>query len=191
MNVHQLSIAYVPEQDRILARINTKEGRELQCWFTRRVTLGVSPLIHKVVTEQMARRGGLAPAQLAAMDDLAKKVVAQFQKSETLKSADFATPYKASGASVPLFETPLLVTEVNIATLSNGQLRLHFSEKLAGSTANRNFQMALSEQLVQAFLHLLGRAIEQSQWRDVPADTATLATSPDANIDPDTPSYLN
>ena len=191
MNVHQLSIAYVPEQDRILARVNTTEGRELQCWFTRRVTLGVSPLIGRVVTEQMARRGGLAPAQLAAMDDLAKKAVAQFQKTEALKSADFATPYKASEASTPLFEPPLLVTEVNIATLNNGQLRLQFTEKLAGGAGNRNFQMALSDQLVQAFVHLLERAVQQSQWREVPAGAAALPATPDASADPEKPGYLN
>ena len=191
MNVHQLSSAYVPEQDRLLARVNTKEGQELQFWFTRRVALGVSPLITKVVTEQAAKRGGLAPGHLAAMDDLAKKAVAQFQQVETLQGADFATPYKVSETSVPLFKPPLLVTEVNLATLSNGQLRMHFAEKLASGASPRNFQMALSDQLVQAFVHLLGRAIQQSQWLEVTEGAPALAASPDAIASPDKPGYLN
>ena len=120
MNVHQLSIAYVPDQDRILARVNTKEGRELQFWFTRRLTLGLSTLMDKVVTDHVARQAGVAEARLADMDDLAKKAVSQFQRSENLKSADFSTPYKAPEASVPLFASPLLVTEINIAPLANG-----------------------------------------------------------------------
>ena len=126
MNVHQLSIAYVSEQDRILVRVNTREGRELQCWFTRRLTLGVQPLMDKAVAEQSARHGGVAPARLAAMDDLARKAVAQFERGETLSNADFATPYKASEAVAPLFNSPLLVTEVNLAYLHDGQLRSDF-----------------------------------------------------------------
>ena len=191
MNVHQLSIAYVPEQDRILARVNTTEGRELQCWFTRRVALGVAPLIDKLVTEQVARRGGLSPAHLAGMDDLARKAVAQFQKTEVLKGADFATPYKAAEVSLPLFDPPLLVTEVNMATLTNGQLKLAFTEKLPGKPASRNFQMALSDQLVQAFVHLLERAILQSRWREAPGADPALAPSPEPSADSAKTGYLN
>ena len=194
MNVHQLSIAYVPEQDRILARVNTKEGKELQFWLTRRLTLGFSPLMDKVVTEHVARHGGPATSHVSSMDDMSKKAVAQFQRSETLKNADFATPYKASEASVPLFDHPLLVTEVNIAPLSNGQLRLSCAEKLSGAAAAtpRSFQMALSQQLIHAFVHLLDRAVTQSQWRLLPgAGHAAAAVSPDTSTGPDKPGYLN
>ena len=189
MNVHQLSIAYVPEQDRVLVRVNTKEGKELKFWLTRRLTLGLSPLIDKVVTEQVARHGGLATSHVAVMDDMSKKAVAQFQRSETLKNADFATPYKASEASVPVFDHPLLVTEVNIAPLSNGQLRLSCAEKLPGAAIPRSFQMALSQQLIHAFVHLLDRAIKQSQWRGSPSDDAVAAAT---TVDlADKPGYLN
>ncbi len=191
MNVHQLSIAFVPEQDRILARVNTKEGRELQFWFTRRLALGLSPLMDKAVTEHVLRHAGPATSHVATMDELAKKAVTQFQRSETLKRADFATPYKASEASVPLFETPLLVTEVNVAPLDNGQLRLSFAEKLPGRAGNRNFQMALSEQLIHAFVHLLERAIKQSQWRELPARAAQVAEPAEPGNGPEKPGYLN
>ena len=190
MNVHQLSIAYVPEQDRILARVNTKEGQELRFWITRRLTLGLTPLLDRAVTDHVARQGGPATSHVAAMDDLSKKAMAQFQRTETLKSSDFATPYKTPAASVPVFEHPLLVTEINVAPLPNGQLRLTFSEKLSGSKEPRSFQMALSDQLIHAFVHLLERAIQQSQWRD--AIQAAPATPPaDPSRGPNKPQYLN
>ncbi len=192
MNVHQLSIAYVPEQDRVLVRVNTLEGQELQFWLTRRLTLGLSPLMDKVVTEHVARHGGPATSHVAAMDDMSKKAVAQFQRSETLKNADFATPYKATEASVPLFAHPLLVTEVNITPLSNGQLRLTCVEKLPQppAAAPRSFQMALSQQLIHAFVHLLDRAVAQSQWRELSGGGA-VAAAPDPATAPDKPGYLN
>ena len=190
MNVHQLSIAYVPEQDRILVRVNTKQGQELRFWFTRRLTIGLMPLLDRAVTEHVARQGGLATSHVAAMDDLSKQAMAQFKRSENLKTSDFATPYKTPEASVPVFEQALLVTEINVAPLPNGQLRLSFSEKLSGTPPPRSFQMALSDQLIHAFAHLLERALQQSQWQDT-TRAAASAPAPDPSRGPDKPHYLN
>ena len=190
MNVHQLSIAYVPEQDRILVRVNTKQGQELRFWFTRRLTMGLTPLLDKAVAEHVARQGGPATSHVAGMDEMSKKAVAQFQRTETLKTSDFATPYKTPRASVPMFDHPLLVTEINVAPLPSGQLRLSFAEKLSGIQEQRSFQMALSDQLIHAFVHLLERAVQQSQWRDAAqASAATPANDPSRG--PDKPQYLN
>ena len=193
MNVHQLSIAYVPEQDRVLVRVNTRVGKELQFWLTRRLTLGLSPLMDKVVTDHLAGHDGFATSHLAAMDDISKKAVVRFQCSETLKNADFATPYKASGAGMPLFDHPLLVTEVHVASLNNGQLRLTCTEKLslAPAAAPRSFQMALSQELTYACVHLLERAVMQSQWLVPTGNAAAPAVAQDFATGPDKPGYLN
>lgn len=190
MNVHQLSITYVPEQDRILVRVNTKQGQELRFWFTRRLALGLTPLLDHAVTEHVARQGGPATSHLVSSDDLAKKAMTQFQRAETLKSSDFATPYKSPEVSVPIFEQPLLVTEVNVAPQASGQLRMSFSEKLTGIKEHRSFQMGLADQLIHAFVHLLERAVVQSQWREV-APTTQVAAPTDPSHGPDKPHYLN
>jgi hypothetical protein len=192
MNLHQLSITYVPEQDRILARVNTQEGAELQFWLTRRLTLGLAPVLDKLVVEHTARNGGIAPTHVAQMDDIARKTVAQFQRAESLKSADFSTPYKPPAEHKPLFDHALLVTEVNLTPLSNGQMRLSCAEKLSGQPPDkqRNFQLGLSQQLLHAFVHLLERAIGQSQWRETgaPGAVAQKKAEPPA---PERTGYLN
>jgi hypothetical protein len=201
MNVHQLSISYVPEQDRILVRINTMEGAELHFWLTRRLALGLVPVLDKVATEHGARQGvaGVAPAQVAAMDPMAKKAVAEFQRSETLRSADFSTPYQPAKEAPPLFEQPLLLTEVNITPLANGQLRIACAEKLPPARPGmeaappRAFQLGLSQQLVHAFMHLLERAMQQSQWRDATGATvrAAVQRDPTPGADGNKPTWLN
>ncbi len=125
---------------------------------------------------------------------MSKKAMAQFQRAETLKNADFATPYKASDAHVPLFDQPLLVTEVNVAPLANGQLRLSCAEKLpgAGPAAPRSFQMALSQQLIHAFVHLLERAVTQSRWREAGTGAAPAGRQPpEPAAGSEKPTYLN
>lgn len=176
MHVRQMSISYLPEQDRVLVRVNTSENRELQFWFTRRLTLGLAPLMERIVTETAARPGGPATTHLANADLITQKAMADFNRSETVRAADFSTPYQVADACTPLFENPLLITEVNIKPLGHGSLRLHCTEKLSGTAQPHTFELALSNTLTHAFMHLLERAVAASQWRsDRPAETATPA----------------
>lgn len=191
MNVHQLSFSYVAEQDRILARVNTQEGRELQFWITRRLALGITPLIERAVAEQTANKVGVPADQLAVMDALAKKSIAEFRRGESLKQADFATPYKSPVGNAPMFEQPLLVTEMNLAPLKTGHMRMRCSEKLGPEPGNRRFEMVLSEQLAHAFAHLLERALQQSQWREVGIGAMGGVAAQDPSGNADKPGYLN
>lgn len=189
MHVRQMSISYLPEQDRILVRVNTSENRELQFWFTRRLTLGLAPLMERLVTEATARRGGPATTHLASADPVTQKAMSDFKRSETIRSADFSTPYQAAQANEPLFDTPLLITEVNIAPIAAGALRLHCSEKLKDVPTTRKFELALSDTLTHAFMHLLERAVVASQWRGhQPSDSAQ---APSAPATPAPEGYLN
>lgn len=192
MHVRQMSINYQPEQDRILVRVNTSDSRELQYWFTRRLTLGLMPLLERIVTEHAALAGGPATTHMAAADISAKKAMADFARAETMRSADFSTPYKTPEAAQPLFDTPLLITDISIAPLPAAQMRMSCAEKLGDATGNaRRFELTLSQQLSHAFMHLLEQAIETSQWRKAGA-ADSIRTS---GLPPATPAsrsgYLN
>ena len=55
MQIHQMSVTYLPEQDRILMRINTTEGEEMRMWLTRRLMVGLWPLLSKLLTEHLLK----------------------------------------------------------------------------------------------------------------------------------------
>ncbi len=188
MHVHQLSITYLPEQDRILVRINTSDKRELQFWITRRLALGLMPLLERISTETAARQGGPATAHMAKADPLAKKAIVEFQRSETLSKADFSTPYQPPPEGAPIFSDPLLITEINMTPLAGNQLRLHCTEKLAGRPGQRTFDLNLSDTLTHAFIHLLERAVKGSQWRD---GAAAPTAEPAAPVAAPRTDYLN
>jgi hypothetical protein len=167
MNIHQLSVNYLQEQDRILARINTTDGAELRLWFTRRLTLGLMPLLQKIVTEQVAKQEALKSPYIspsAAADAQTKALLAEFKKEASLQKSDFQTPFKDQPAQLPLGAKPLLVTEVNITPLANGQLQLAFCEKLPDTPHPRSFQIALEANLIHGFVHLLEKALSTSMW---------------------------
>ena len=178
MHVSQLSISYLPEQDRILARVNTSESKELQFWVTRRLALGLMPVMERIQTEHAALQGGPATAHMAAADPLAKKAIVDFQRTETLRAADFSTPYKAPAQTEPMFGSALLITDINIAPLDGGRLRLNCTEKLPENPQQRTFELALSPTLAHAFMHLLEQAVAKSLWRSMPQAAAAPSAPP-------------
>ena len=167
MDIRQISIRYRQDHDRILVDINTGAGGEVQVWLTRRMTLRLWPLLNRVVIDhfaisQDAKTDGFV--DLAAMDNRTKTMLAEFKRDEALQKTDFSTPYQSGATQHLLGHKPLLVTEVNLTPLRNGQLQLNFNEKIDEPASDRGFQMDLSSELVFAVIRLLGHALEDSHW---------------------------
>ena len=176
MNIHQLSVNYIQEHDRILVRINTTASEELRLWFTRRLTLGLQPMLQKIVAEWVAKQEAVKSESIsptAAADAQTQAMLAEFKREESLQQSDFKTPYKSPKA-LPLGPEPLLVTEISVTPLPSGQLQMAFNEKLPLDNGQpnpnpRGFRIALEQKLVHGFVHLLDQALAASQWR---SDTA-------------------
>ena len=134
MQIHQMSVTYLPEQDRILMRINTTDGEEMRMWLTRRLMVGLWPLMSKLLTEHLLKLES-AGASLSGANPELKKMLADFRKEEFLQHADFDTPYMQGQTRLPLGEEPLLVTDVDAAPLANGPLRLNFIVSPRGGDA--------------------------------------------------------
>lgn len=206
MNIHQVSVSYVMEQDRLLMRLNCKEGGELRAWLTRRLALGLMPVLNKTAGEQMTKVAGIG-LSAASLEDKRQQMVTAFEKEASLRKGDFETPYQAQAhapADIPLGPEPLLLTEVKMTLMGNGQLRLEMFEKFAGQDANRNFQIMMDAPLSNGLLKLLHQGLQQSRWLEAPVAQA-MATDlapagwpatpdPDASdpsADTAKPKYLN
>lgn len=165
MKIHQLSVTYQAEQDRIFVRINTAAAEEVRLWLTRRLMVGLWPLLNRLVTEHLLKYE-TAGASLETADDGLKKMLADFRKEQFLQEADFDTPYDENQAVLPLGQDPVLVTDVDASPLPNGRLRLSFNERLPGGKAPRNFQVDMDPKLMQGLMHLLEQALTRSQWTE-------------------------
>jgi hypothetical protein len=191
VKIHQFNVGYLADQDRVLVRVNTSTGLEFRLWFTRRLTIGLLPLLRKVSAEQVQRHLAVAPqnASLAAKDPKVREMLGEFEKEQVLQQADFKTPYKAPDPA-SLAQEPLLVTEVQVKPLANGQVEMNFGAKLLAPGKKPELKIALDHQLMHGLLHLLEKTFAESRWgqgvlADDDADTATL--EPAASR----PQYLN
>lgn len=187
MNIHQLSATYHPEHDRILLRVNTTAGQEMRLWLTRRLLLGLWPLLGKTMDEQLAQQAGGRRGHGGE----ARRMLAQMHKEEFMRHADFDTPYQEA-PTLPLGQDPLLVTQIDAGTLVGGQLRLGFVEKLTTDGKERSFQMEMAPALAQGLAHLLHQALAQSGWREAFAAPPGLEDPQPADETEQTrPRYLN
>jgi hypothetical protein len=189
MDIHQLSVNYVQEQDRLLLRVNSAAAEELRLWLTRRLVLGLLPVLRKSVADMVARSEA-AKASVYLPNEQARRLMADFKREEAIKTADFGTPYKEQAASLPLGAEPLLVTEVSVTVSSTGPLQLAFSEKLPSLPQPRAFQMALEPPLMHGVVHLLDKALAASGWLEAAA--TRFEALPAAEAEPaQRPKYLN
>ena len=200
MDIRQLSIRYNVDHDRILVRINTSAGDEVQMWLTRRLVLGLWPLLNRVVIDHMAipadaKTDGFV--DLAAMEPGTRKMLADMRQQEAVQSSDFVTPYRNDATNRPLGDSPLLVTEVNLTPQGSGLMLMNFKEVLTEPASTRGFQLDLPAELVFAIMQLLSQALQQAQWQTGPETPAPLqiveAATEEIDLSPDAtrPTYLN
>lgn len=198
MNIHQVSVSYVQEQDRLLIRINGKEGGELRAWLTRRLTVALLPILSQTTDDQMKKVA--APAAPAVnLEDQRGQLLTAFQKEAALRTGDFETPYQ-SRQDQPndpvLAPEPLLLTEVKVTLMGSGQIRLQLFEKLPGQETMRNFEVMMEPQLSNGLMQLLHQSVRASEWLHLPeiagVDTLPGSTEPaDLASDLPKPKYLN
>lgn len=188
----------------MMIRINGKDGGELRAWLTRRLALALLPVLDRTAAKQIKQISTPVEAP-ASLDEKRGQLLTAFEKEASLRSGDFKTPYRDQPglpADLPLGPEPLLLTEVKVTPMDNGQLRMQLFEKLPGQETVRNFQVMMDAPLSNGLLHLLHQSIRASQWLDVPAAVLTppenlaLAEAQDtepAELAPDLakPKYLN
>ena len=193
MNIKQVSVCFVSEQDRILIRISSTQEEELRIWFSRRLTLGLMPVLIEKATTQLKQ--ATAQANVAAPPEQQRERLLESFKNEAMAySADYSKPYKEDATVLPLGPEPLLVTEMQLTLLASGQLQFQMFEKLADQS--RDLQLDMDPQLTQGLVQLLGQSIKQSQWLELPAQTVIAQSNPSADPSDlpnlaDKPKYLN
>ena len=193
MNIYQVCVSYVHEQDRFLVRINTRQDEEVRLWFTRRLTLGLLPLLDKASVKLLANQS-VALGSAAPLEEQRQRMLDDFKMQAAAYDGDYRTPYREKAGTLPLGSEPLLVTEIKLLPLASGKMQLEVMEKLKGSA--RNLQITMDAQLTCGLVQLLNQGMSASKWLDVasqPAQTpqADAAETSSLISHLDKPRYLN
>ena len=151
MKLEQLRLDFVPEQDRLLLRIATDDGKELALWLTRRcLRLLWALLIELAKSDPRIALQSSADARAALLG---------LEHEHALQGADFASPYREGARERPLGAEPLLVTRLAHARDSAG-----YTVLTLGGTGEQQIDLTLDAQLLHAICGLLQKVAGDTEW---------------------------
>jgi hypothetical protein len=142
--LHQINVAYVAREDRLLLRVSTRAGNEFRVWLTRRFTR----LLLDVLRKQMEQYGG-APS-LASRPETRR----MFKQGVMNQSYD-----SDKGENFPLGQQGILAARISASAAGDGRLALQLlPEGEQGVTLN------LDRTLLYLFHNVLSQGIDRAQW---------------------------
>lgn len=141
--LHQINIAYIDKEDRLLMRATTKNGDEYRVWFTRRY----AGILMGILNKSINKRGGMTTLGSTP------------QTSKMLKGGALEKPFKPDVRNYPLGEKGMLAfgIKTNVGKDKNLYLQL-LPEKGQGMTLN------LDNSLLYMFHNLLSQGIARADW---------------------------
>ncbi len=147
MTIKQFNGQWISDEDRLLFRFNTVDGREFRFWLTRNATKTIIAGSQQLLAEILKTRFTPGTAE----------VIQEFQQQAAMQTTQFNESYTAGGNLV-LGENPLLVTSVAMQTenaLISIDLRLE---------TKQNVNIRIAAPVFQKMVLLLIKLQEQAQW---------------------------
>lgn len=151
MRLHQIRLDYDPEQDRLLLRISTDDGKEVLLWLTRRCVRLLWGLLIDMAQS--------TPEIALQNNPEARTALLGFQHEQALLGADFSRPYDEIPRERPLGSEPLLVARIARSMLDSGDHVL----SLAPATGQQ-IDVTLDDRLLHALCRLLQKVVSNTDW---------------------------
>jgi hypothetical protein len=168
MSIHQVSVAYQADQDRLLLRVRTREEQLFELWLTRRLMVRLWQPLQATAT---ALAVGSVSSSATVMPE-AREMMTQTMRERSNRAADFRSPFEETARERPLGEEPMLVAAIDIKRLPDRQVEVVWRD-----SAQRQLSMNLSPDLLNNLLTLLEKALQKSEWGVTPAAPAPAASA--------------
>ena len=144
--ITQLNATYVPLEDRVLFRFNTRDSSEYRLWLTRAMVAGVLRACGDVAVKVAATEHPMAYA----------KEISDFKQDAVAQSTQF-TEFKPA-AVLPMGEAPVLVHRVDF-TLEGPIFALAFA-----LVTQQTITLRLNDDLFSKFRLLLDAIEKKASW---------------------------
>lgn len=152
--LHQMTLVYVPEEDRALLRVIMTNATEVQFWLTRKFVNILWDVLIKTV-DLLPRKDRSSKVS----DDRSIAATRLFEHEEALKKVLDETPNAQNKTSKVIQETPLLVVGINSRIDDTGIANLTLRNKNANEIV-----LSLSIELLHGFLHQIRTVATQADW---------------------------
>lgn len=151
MKLHQLRLDYSAEQDRLLLRISTDDGKEVLLWLTRRCV--------RLLWALLVDMAQSSPRIALQSNPAARAALLGFEHEQALRGADFSRPYDDAARERPLGAKPLLVVRLTSSRGAKGDQVLSLVP-----ISGQQVDVTLDDRLLHAFCRLLQKVVDSSDW---------------------------
>ena len=149
--IKQINGKYLPQQDRLLIRINTDTNEEFRLFFTRRV----SEKMVNTFQEFILAKAEAADSRMAASE------IQEFKREAIIKSNPFKGNFE-SGVILPLGEHPKLVYDLKVISSNKNKkdnITLHFVMH-----DKTQLRLVFGDYLMRVMIELLNKLQQKASW---------------------------
>jgi hypothetical protein len=179
--LHQLTMTYSPEQDRVMLRIGTKENTEYQLWMTRRfvrimwraliqimerdLNLAKDWVPEDRVTEDRVPKDQVpkdrAPKDRAPKDQVpeVKDAIMAMQHQESVQNSDFSQKHAKGNVNLMANTGALLVIGCQVKPVNEDRTRINFK-----TDKGTGIEFFLNKKLLHALCHMIIKSAQRAQW---------------------------
>lgn len=167
MSIKQFNGSYMPNEDRLMFRLNTSEDDEYRFWFTRRVTLFILAATEHLVEKKLEQ----------THEKPAAKAIAQFQQESVKEQTKFTADY-IPASKYPIGADPVLVMDVKCAMMQVENVDVLSMDLVMPGGSNLNLKLTIP--ILQAMRLLLERFAQQANWGQLQLNVAPQAAPAEA-----------
>ena len=149
--LHQLTMTYSPDQDRVMLRIGTKENTEYQLWMTRRFVR----VMWGALMQTMERDPNLSKDLLPDV----KEAVMAMEHQESVQAADFSQEHAKENVNLMSNSGALLVVGGQVKPVNADLTRINLK-----TDKGTGIEFALNKQLLHALCHMMITSARTAEW---------------------------
>ncbi len=151
MRLHQLKLDFVPEQDRLLLRVNTDNQLEVRLWLTRRALRLLWPRLVQLVRS--------SPEVALQSNPQARDALVGMQHEQALSRANFTDAFEEAPRAMPLGAEPILVVRIQTNKDDSGNQVLGLLPQ-----QGQGIHLTLDNTLLHSLCKLLQNVVAKSDW---------------------------
>lgn len=149
--ISQMQMAYNPEEDRILFRVNSSDDKEYRFWLTRRFTI----LMLKVLKDHLDRD----PDVSTQGSSEARRAVKEFKQEQAMNAANFKDEFREENKQLPLGDDIKVAFKLNYKTVGDN-LQLGIQPR-----QGQGVNMAINRDINLSMTRLLLAAAKKGDWK--------------------------
>lgn len=158
--MRQMQLSYMPTEDRILFRMNTKARQEFRFWMTRRYVGILWASLSKMISDKDEKEEVQEePAETKVKDALVESAKKEIEHKEIVSKSDFKTQYQES-SYLPLGEEPALLFSVGVKPNQSGQPMLCMHPE-----KGQGIEMVLNDQILHSLCKLIVDTAKKADWK--------------------------